>query len=168
MASIYLPDDHGNAIVVNGVAYHRIGQVVHQVTHTPTGADSLDIEGFDASETPNTYGTVGNGIWTACQHAVSMMAENAVEKECVVPDGTEENTVVGNIYVAPSNGVLFLEGTFAPFLYIDGVRIEDTGLTGDWLIRLLGGQTLQFGQHPTLTTERTGTAITKFRPDVYP
>ena len=168
MATIYLPDDHGDAIIVDGVAYHKVGLVVHNVTHTPTAEDTLNIEEFDLSfiGEERTYGSVGNKVWTPCQHAVSMFPANYTEKECVVPAGTEAGTVVGTIYTAPSNGVLHML-PFLPYLYLNGVSIL-AGQAGPYLIRMLGGDVLQFGQHTSLTTERTGTATAKFRPDVYP
>ncbi len=172
MATIYLPDDHGDAITVDGVAYHRIGQVVHEVTHTPTGEDMLNI-GEQAFSNPVTYGTVSDSPWTACQHAVSMFPEHYSEDiTCTVPEGTAEGAVVETLFTAPANGevLIFSSPAGSEYYYVDGVYIGSAGTSQVFYqIRLLGGQVLAYGQSQSVTGGRSWEINwMKFRPDQYP
>ncbi len=186
MATIYLPDDHGDAVVINGVAYHRIGQVIHPVTHTPVPGDMLNIEAFDPLDPagplgPNsTYGAV-QGEWTACQHAVALFEEHSGDLAWDFDDIGSVDTLVTNFFTAPGNGEIFVvhedwggdNQVLALGFFLDGVKIGEFfgSDTSAGLIRIQGGQAIGYGTtdfSDDKDRRHQGTGAYKFRPDVYP
>ena len=176
MATIYLPDDHGDAIIVDGVAYHRVGEVVHEVTHTPTAEDELDISAL-VLNLDRTYGNPDEN-WTACQHAVSQF--NEYSGDVSYDFQTDQEAAVENpFFIVPENGELYVydfsteEYHFLGF-FVDGVHVlnlnSDTNNTRAGFV-LQGGQTVQYGSYSgehASSRHYKGSFSFKFRPNVYP
>jgi len=158
MATIYLQEDYGEAVVINGVAYNRVAQVQQLPDTFVDGDDTTGI----SEVTYDIADTNGKTVYTAEEYAISL----AEYYSGVFSNGVQA-TIIDSV---PAAGVLRYGGPqLFGEVYVNSIRVAgpnavfSASVPGERVITVAPGDHVEFK-----LTNGSGTCFAKHLPYVYP